>query len=94
MTPKTIGNISEENIKAQFKFVNGKCLPWKNNIQDIYNVEHQENIDINECMILSKIKGMNKNILDNIVPDDRKGKKGISILLLKKIPSWVSGVNI
>ena len=49
MTPDTVGN-EYENIK--FKCINGRCLPWKKDIPDLYNDDpHQKVLNLHDCVV-------------------------------------------
>ena len=98
MTPSTVGE-NPSNIK--FKCVNKKCLPWKKDIPDMYEINKNDNLmDIDECMFLcneveTKTDQENKppSILE-MVANNTKRKSSVCSHFFKKIKPPVIGISI
>lgn len=96
MTPSTVGK-NPNNIK--FKCVNGKCLPWKSDISDMYEVNKNNNLmEINHCVLLCSelIRSNNKTIPQDITEmiNSSTKRKSTVTRFFKKIKPPVIGISI
>jgi len=51
MTERTVGNIFEKGKSIKFKCNNGRCLPWVNNIPDMYGSYDDNLLPLDECVL-------------------------------------------
>lgn len=51
MTERTVGNIFEKGKDIKFKCVNGSCLPWVNDISDMYGSYDDNLLPLDDCVL-------------------------------------------
>lgn len=94
MTTDTVGDISKKRVK--FKCINGRCLPWTKQIEDVYDTDpHTDLLELDECvMYCNKLveDGSQSNLLQRIAKDSKS--KPIISRFFKKLPSAVIGIVI
>lgn len=96
MTEGTVGDILQANNSLKFKCINARCLPWMNNIPDIYdNDPQQELLELDDCVLYcnelveSKTSGKPADLLQSIKSDS--SRKPIVSRFFKKFPPVIIG---